>query len=58
MSFIGTDQSFYAEVTIDGKFNFVDHITGRIIDHADIQDVELSFNEHQAIEIKKLEATV
>jgi hypothetical protein len=54
MSFIGQDNSFYAEVTVDGKFNFIDHVTGRIIDHAPIQDVDLSFYEHKDVELQKI----
>ena len=52
-----TGEGFYAEVTIDGKFNFVDHVTGRIIEHANIQDVELSFDKHKQIELDKVAST-
>ena len=52
-----TGEGFYAEVTIDGKFNFVDHVTGRIIEQANIQDVELSFDKHKQIELDKVAIT-
>ena len=55
MAFVG--DNFYAEVTIDGKFNFVDHLTGRIIESANISDVYNRFEVEKAIELDKIKQT-
>lgn len=47
-------QDFYAEVTIDGKYNFVDHVTGRIIENAAISDVYPIFEQEKKIETDKV----